>query len=165
MRRCLAAALLISLLHLAPASGQAQDEPVIGVIPGGYESQFEPARLSVSAGAVIRFTANGTFGHNLQAVDGSFSAGDLAPGEERAFRAPSTPGDHAFECRFHREQGMVGTLTVLPGTAVTQDPSPDSGPTPSDEDAETPAPSPLAAVLLLCAIALALRRLRSRPPP
>lgn len=91
---------------------QAESASTIGVVPGGYESTFAPATLEVDAGAQVRFTANGTFGHNLQAVNGSFSAGDLAPGGSATFRAPTEPGEYAFECRFHKDAGMVGTLVV-----------------------------------------------------
>lgn len=104
--------------HAQPATAM----PTIGVVPGGYESRFAPARIEVDAGAEVRFTANGTFGHNLQAVDGSFAAGDLAPGGSTTFRAPMSPGEHAFECRFHKEQGMVGVLVVrAPAAAPSVD--------------------------------------------
>lgn len=97
---------------------QDRDEPpTIGVIPDGYESGFAPARLEVSTGASVRFTANGTSGHSLQASNGGFGAGDLSPGEEATFEAPTTPGEYQFECRFHKEQGMVGVLVVSAASA------------------------------------------------
>lgn len=86
--------------------------PTIGVVPGGYESTFAPIRLVVNPGAEVRFTANGSFGHNLQAADGRFSAGDLPPGGSSTFRAPDEPGEYPFECRFHKAQGMTGVLVV-----------------------------------------------------
>lgn len=111
------------------ASEPAPPLPVIGVIPGGYESQFSPREIRVAPGAEVAFKANGTFGHNLQAVDGTFSAGDLRAGEESTFVAPQAPGEYAFECRFHMDLGMVGVLIVeegAPGSPPARDGAPES---------------------------------------
>lgn len=133
----------------------------IGVVPGGYEARFAPDRLVVEPGQQVVFRANGTFGHNLQATDGSFTAGDLSPGQEGSFVAPSAPGEYPFECRFHKEQGMVGTLVVRAASAgdapvAGEDPT-TTDPTPSSRS-ETPGlPIPLLVSLLLI-LALAARR-------
>lgn len=129
--------------------------PTIGVVPGGYESRFAPDRIEVAPGADVTFTANGTFGHNLRATGGAFSAGDLPPGGSATFQAPGAPGEYAFECRFHAGQGMTGTLVVRPGTS----PLPAGGP----QDAGTPGgprdvPGPGLAGALLALVALAIGR-------
>lgn len=137
--------------------------PVIGVVPGGYEARFAPDRLEVSPGASVLFRANGSFGHNLQAVDGSFGAGDLSPGEERTFTAPAEPGEYPFECRFHKDLGMVGVLVVRAGApgAAPPAPTPAAGPSSTPEAGkETPAAAAALAVVALGAAAVALARRR-----
>lgn len=138
----------------------ADRPPTIGVVPGGYESRFSPARLEVEAGARIRFLANGTFGHNLQAVDHSFSAGDVAPGGEGAFLAPTTPGSYAFECRFHKEQGMVGTLLVTSRTAAANATSPAGPTTGTDTEARGLALGVILVTVALCAYMVRNQRTR-----
>lgn len=102
--------------------------PTIGVIPGGYESRFSPERIEVDPGARVTFLANGSFGHNLQAMDGSFSGGDLPPGGSSTFDAPTAPGEYPFECRFHAAQGMTGTLVVRAASAGLDAASPPEEP-------------------------------------
>lgn len=117
--------------------------PVIGVVPGGYESRFAPVRLEVDAGATVTFRANGSFAHNLQAADGSFSAGDLQPGGSSTFAAPTTPGEHPFVCRFHEAQGMTGILVVR-GAAASPATTPEASLAPPHE----PAPREVRALAL-----------------
>lgn len=136
----------------------ARAEHVIGVIPGGYESRFSPDRIEVLPNTEILFKANGTFGHNLQGVGSNFSAGDVRPGDEATFRAPSVPGDYPFECRFHREQGMVGMLTVLPPAASR--PPEESGGSGNERDGTAPVPGLAPLALLLAVVFPALYRRR-----
>ena len=139
---------------------QQAPPPEIGVVPGGYEARFAPERLEVAAGSTVRFTANGTFGHNLQAVDGSFSAGDLKPGESATFTAPTTPGEYPFECRFHKGQGMVGVLVVGAPASAPSSPSPTPASEPTREDVPDIGLGALLLILgsVAAALAVAARR-------
>lgn len=145
--------------------------PVIGVVPGGYESQFAPARLEVAPGAEVTFRTNGTFAHTLHAEDGSFTAGNLSAGEERTFTAPMEPGEYPFVCLYHEDQGMRGVLVVTAAAtpagdtagAADSDAPPDGSAdeaTGGDPAAATPALGVAATVVALGVLAFAARRTR-----
>lgn len=135
----------------AAAASVTAEAPVVGVVPGGYESRFAPERIEVAPGAAVTFRANGSFQHNLRATDGAFSAGDVPARGEATFTAPSTPGEHPFECRFHADAGMRGVLVVLDDAA---------GAAPDEAQQRTPAPGFLALALVAALVALLVGRSR-----
>ena len=136
---------------MAPAETNATTAQgaVIGVVPSGYESRFAPDRLVVDPGEEIVFRANGTFAHELHATGGAFAAGELRPGEESRFRAPTEPGEYAFECRYHAAQGMRGVLVV-------RTPEAQESAAPPEEERRTP----VSAILVFGALAIALALVR-----
>ncbi|MET4923989.1 cupredoxin domain-containing protein [Streptomyces sp. PSRA5] len=73
--------------------------------------KFQPASLTVAAGAKITVVNKDTTTHTLTATKGgSFDTGDIAPGKSATFTAPSKAGAFPFHCTIH--PFMTGTLTV-----------------------------------------------------
>ena len=75
---------------------------------------FDPLCVAVSSTQSLSLTNAGNLDHNLT-VQGSDLSIDLAPGEEEE---TSEVGEflqartHRFFCRFHQDEGMVGTIVV-----------------------------------------------------
>ncbi|WP_328558486.1 cupredoxin family copper-binding protein [Streptomyces coelicoflavus] len=73
--------------------------------------KFQPASLTVAAGAKVTVVNKDTTTHTVTASKGgSFDTGDIAPGKSATFTAPSQPGDFPYTCTIH--PFMKGTLTV-----------------------------------------------------
>jgi plastocyanin len=70
---------------------------------------FGPAELSVAAGTTVTFVNNDSAPHTATADDGSWDAGEIAPGESATVTL-DTAGSFAFHCEFH--PNMTATLTV-----------------------------------------------------
>src|ERR671919_439077 len=81
---------------------------------GLKRSFFDPLCVAVSSTQSLSLTNAGNLDHNLT-VQGSDLSIDLAPGEEEE---TSEVGEflqartHRFFCRFHQDEGMVGTIVV-----------------------------------------------------
>ncbi|HYZ11853.1 MAG TPA: hypothetical protein VE962_08165 [Actinomycetota bacterium] len=78
------------------------------------DSFFDPLCVAVSSTQSLSLTNAGNLDHNLT-VQGSDLSIDLAPGEEEETSEIGgfiRAGTHRFFCRFHEDQGMVGTLVV-----------------------------------------------------
>jgi plastocyanin len=89
----------------APASGGGADRVSIKNLA------FNPATLTVKAGAVVTVTNNDSTTHTLTAGGAkAFDTGDIAPGRTVTFTAPSKAGSYPFTCTIH--PFMKGTLTV-----------------------------------------------------
>lgn len=100
-----------------PASPTRRVEALDPAIEGAALS-FNPATLSVPAGATIVFANVGGKPHTLTADDGSFDTGVVTPGPEggrfagtNATVTVSQPGTIPFHCEVH-PAAMKGTLTV-----------------------------------------------------
>lgn len=100
-----------------PASPTRRVEALDPAIEGAALS-FNPATLSVPAGATIVFANVGGKPHTLTADDGSFDTGVVTPGPEggrfagtNATLSVSQPGTYPFHCEVH-PAAMKGTLTV-----------------------------------------------------
>jgi plastocyanin len=70
---------------------------------------FEPATVSVPAGATVVWTNNGSRPHTVTADDGSFDSGRLDPGEQFS-QTFDQPGTFTYHCGFHPE--MLGAIVV-----------------------------------------------------
>jgi plastocyanin len=70
---------------------------------------FQPADVTVPAGAAVRWLNDDSEGHTVTAVDGSFNSGVLTVGNEFT-ETFETPGSFAYFCAIHPE--MRGTVTV-----------------------------------------------------
>ena len=88
--------------------------------------QFEPARVTVPAGATVLWRNDGAAPHtvttdptraktagNVQVPAGAepFESENLAPGQTFAQRL-TVAGEYRYVCRIHEESGMVGIVTV-----------------------------------------------------
>jgi plastocyanin len=72
---------------------------------------FNPASLTVKAGAVVTVTNSDSTTHTVTATGAkAFDTGDIAPGRTATFTAPSKAGSYPFICTIH--PFMKGTLTV-----------------------------------------------------
>jgi plastocyanin len=68
----------------------------------------------MSSTQALSITNAGNLDHNLT-IQGSDLAIDLAPGEEEETSEIGDfveAGTHRFFCRFHEDEGMVGTIVV-----------------------------------------------------
>jgi len=90
------------------------------------DNLFEPAELTVKAGASVAFDLKneGVAIHNMRIAgpDGSYNTDDDAVSDPQLvnaggtatldWTAPAQPGEMKFQCDFHVSVGMVGTITV-----------------------------------------------------
>ncbi len=70
---------------------------------------FEPATVTVPAGATVTWTNTGSRPHTVTADDGSFDSGRLDPGEQFS-QTFDQPGTFTYHCGFHPE--MQGSIVV-----------------------------------------------------
>jgi plastocyanin len=130
MRRPAAVLALLALLMVA-APATAQDEEAYGASVSAIDDLFTPEIVRVAPGETVEWSNDGRSAHTVDADDGAWSSGNLAPGAtfERRF---DEPGVFPFFCRYHGAAGvgMVGTVVVgdapLPGGA-----SPERDPVPA----------------------------------
>jgi plastocyanin len=75
--------------------------------------KFVPAQLTASASKPIVLINNGAVLHNFT-IEGSSLTVDVQPGQTQSLPppAPVQPGTYTFFCKYHRSQGMEGTITV-----------------------------------------------------
>src|SRR5215207_3607445 len=109
-------ALLTVMLAVLVAAGGflSQVGPIAAHQEAAFEVQvidfaFEPAAVSVPAGATVTWTNTGSRPHTVTADDGSFDSGRLDPGElfSQTF---DEPGTFTYFCGFHPE--MQGSIVV-----------------------------------------------------
>jgi plastocyanin len=130
----ISAVLLITVLVLAAcSSGGSSSGGTTTLKVDATEFAFNPANVTVPAGASVTLTLNntGTVDHtwvilkqgvNVTTATGLdpnsiyFASSKVAAGQSGTFNftAPSTPGDYEIICDLpgHLEGGMKGTLTV-----------------------------------------------------
>lgn len=70
---------------------------------------YQPADLTVPAGATVTVRNEDGAPHTVTALDGGFGTGEIGPGRTATFRAPG-PGRYGYRCGIH--EFMHGTLTV-----------------------------------------------------
>lgn len=114
MQRTLFPLLAAVVLSLSCSEEEVTDSPDlvrVNVTPNA----FEPATITVKAGASVRWTWMGG-SHNVVSgenctEDGIFKSGEPAAGGtfEQRFE---TPGTYPYYCRVHCEMGMTGTVIV-----------------------------------------------------
>jgi FtsP/CotA-like multicopper oxidase with cupredoxin domain len=75
------------------------------------DDRFEPVELTVHQGTTVTWINKGADWHSLEAYDGSFSSGKLAPGESYASTFVN-PGTFQYICNHHGLQGMIGQIVV-----------------------------------------------------
>jgi plastocyanin len=99
--------------------------PAGGIAVSMKDNIFEPAELTVKAGASVTFDLKneGVAIHNMRVAgpDGSYNTGDDAVSDPLTisggatgkvdWTAPDQPGEIKFQCDFH-QPAMAGTITV-----------------------------------------------------
>ncbi len=78
---------------------------------------FEPATVTASTSQDIVLTNNGSALHNFS-IEGTSIDVDVQPGQSQTLTAPGpsfAAGTYTFFCKYHRSQGMTGTLTATSG--------------------------------------------------
>lgn len=129
MRRiCLGAATALMLL-LATPYAIAQKTVTVQA----QDNKFVPEDISIQVGDTINFVNKGLAPHTADDKAGSFSSGNLNPGESKAVTF-SKAGTFQLVCIYHEALGMAGRIVVGEGAQATP---PASAPA-------TPAPSPAA---------------------
>jgi len=106
--------------------GTPSGTPTGGIAVSMKDNIFEPAQLTVKAGASVTFDLKneGVAPHNMRIAgpDGSYNTGDDAVSDPQlvnagetakvSWTAPDQAGEIKFQCDFHVALGMIGTLTV-----------------------------------------------------
>jgi len=82
---------------------------------------FDPGGVVVNPGATVTVINRDVTAHTVTAVDKEFDTGQIAPGKQVTFTAPSVPGKYHYLCMLH--EYITGFLTVA-GPA----PQPPGGP-------------------------------------
>ena len=96
-----------------PASGSSGGSIAIGLV----DFSFNPPTVTASTAQDIVLTNTGAALHNFS-IEGTQIDQDVQPGQSVTLTAPGpsfTPGTYTFFCKYHRSQGMVGTLTATSG--------------------------------------------------
>ena len=105
----------------APA---ARPAPAVTTAPGDLQvvdSIFLPGRMSVKAGASLRWVSTGILPHTVTARDGSFDSGFMSTGD--AFtRTFSVPGTYEYFCVIHPD--MIGVVQATDAAGVAPPPAP-----------------------------------------
>ena len=100
--------------------------PAGGIAVVMKDNLFEPAELTVKAGAAVTFELknDGVAVHNMRiaGADGSYNTADDAVSDPNIIQsggtgkltwtAPDQAGEIKFQCDFHVAVGMIGTITV-----------------------------------------------------
>lgn len=105
------------LLAACGGGGDTSGAPAEGGGQGGGEAttltmidnEFQPADLTVAAGADLELVNDGEALHNLT-VDGIDQ--DVQAGQSASVTIDLDPGEYRMVCEYHEAQGMEGTLTV-----------------------------------------------------
>lgn len=128
MRRiCLGAATALMLL-LATPYAIAQKTVTVEA----QDNKFVPDDISIQVGDTINFVNKGLAPHTADDKAGSFSSGNLNPGESKAITF-SKAGTFQLVCIYHEALGMTGRIVVAGAAQAT--------PAVASASA-TPAPSP-----------------------
>jgi len=101
----------------SPSASQTEEPSADVVVVGTASSQYEPSEVQAEAGTIsVALTSEGgphTFTVEL-GTDNDTVAQVFAPGETDTGEIELEAGTYTFFCTIpgHRDQGMVGTLTV-----------------------------------------------------
>jgi plastocyanin len=84
------------------------------------DDAFEPKDVTINAGDSITWVHNGSHKHNATADDGSWTTGDLTmKGQSATMTFNEATGNTpiGYNCTYHVDKGMKGTITVKPKAA------------------------------------------------
>lgn len=148
-------AVLVLALLVPAVAAQPQPEWMIHVQKDGEtgDLSYVPARIEATPGAVIQLMVFGEARHTMTSENGAWpeaeAYGNGLVGTAE-FRAPLTPGEYAFACRYHGSPIGGSPGSGLRGTLVVSAP-------PQESRDEAPSPQGLALVGIALAAVLTLR--------
>jgi plastocyanin len=117
MRRVMRFATVTATAVLLAACGGDGDTGGEGGDGGGtvtlttIDNAFQPATLTVAAGAELELTNDGQAEHNFS-IEGTDVSQDVDPGGRATVSVDVDPGEYTMFCEYHRASGMEGTVTV-----------------------------------------------------
>jgi plastocyanin len=125
MKRLLASSVVAVLLLAGCSSKKTPESPspsATGAPAGGTvkiemaDFKFVPAQVTASTAQAIELDNTGAALHNFT-IEGSQVDVDVQAGQSQRLEppAPVQPGTYTFFCKYHRTQGMEGTITVVAG--------------------------------------------------
>ncbi len=91
----------------APAASSA---PITEAAVAIADMVYDPARVEVSAGAIVRWTNDDAVVHTVTARDGSFNSGVMKTGDEFSLTFDA-PGTYDYFCAIHPLQGGQVVVT------------------------------------------------------
>jgi plastocyanin len=91
----------------SPSAGETSGETRLAM----EDFVFQPAALKVASGASIQLENEGKSPHTFT-IDGQGIDEQVAAGSNSTITVNLDPGTYDFYCKFHKGQGMTGTLTV-----------------------------------------------------
>jgi plastocyanin len=96
-----------------PATSSGQGQVTITLV----DFSFNPSTVTASTSQEIVLTNTGAALHNFSITSLGIDK-DVQAGQTVTLAAPGpsvTPGTYDFFCKYHKSQGMVGTLTATSG--------------------------------------------------
>jgi plastocyanin len=96
-----------------PASSSGSGPVTITLV----DFSFNPSNVTASTSQDIVLTNTGSALHNFS-IEGTPIDQDVQPGQSVTLAAPGPsfqPGTYSFFCKYHKAQGMVGTLVATGG--------------------------------------------------
>ena len=84
--------------------------PVVTTSVAMQSSAFSPASIQVAKGAVVTFTNNDSFNHNVTFTDASVGTTGNFNSGAKTLTMPAAVGDYPYRCTIHG--GMSGTVSV-----------------------------------------------------
>lgn len=91
-------------------SGGGGSEAVATSVLTMKDNAFDPRSAAID-GTTFKLVNEGKALHNLS-IEGEGVDYDVQPGETEKETLGVTPGTYSIFCKYHRQQGMKGTLTV-----------------------------------------------------
>jgi plastocyanin len=90
-----------------PTAGETSGEADLKL----EDFEFSPKTLDVASGASIQLENEGQAPHTFT-IDGQGVDEEIQAGDGSTITVDLSPGTYDFYCKFHKAQGMTGTLTV-----------------------------------------------------
>ncbi len=86
--------------HIAITATLVDNRAIIKSIAYQNEYTYKPLRAKVKAGTSVTWTNEGTLTHSATAVDGSWTTGEIAPGQSATVKFDK-PGAYTYSCADH----------------------------------------------------------------
>jgi len=94
----------------SPAGGGGDATASTGTVRM-VDNAYEPASMTLDAGQQVELVNDGAAPHTFT-IEGEGVDHDVPAGESATETIELEPGTYTVFCKYHREQGMEGTLTI-----------------------------------------------------